>query len=115
MNLIFDIGNTATKIAVYDGEEKKTSLFTKQFGWDKLQEIFEPYAGKIDRSIVSTVRDTPEFIIDLATHGISEGPCSFPIKQNFLLKMHMKHPRLWVPTGLPMLQVHIFCALGEMF
>lgn len=72
MNLIFDIGNTATKIAVYDGDEKKTSLFTKQFGWNRLKDIFQPYTDKIDRAMVSTVRDTPEFIIDLATHGISE-------------------------------------------
>jgi type III pantothenate kinase len=70
MNLIFDIGNTATKIAVYDGEEKKTSLRTKQYRWDKVQEIFTQYSGKINRAIISTVRDTPEFIIDLATHGI---------------------------------------------
>lgn len=70
MNLIFDIGNTSTKIALYDGEEKKTSFHTKQFHWDKMLDIFSPYTGKIDRAIVSTVRDTPEFIIDLATMGI---------------------------------------------
>jgi len=70
MNLIFDIGNTATKIAVYEGDEKKTSITTKQFNWDKMHEIFSPYTEKIDRAIVSTVRNTPEFIIDLATHGI---------------------------------------------
>lgn len=70
MNLIFDVGNTATKIAVYEKEEKRTSLSTKQFSWDKLQEIFSPYSNKIDRAIVSTVRDTPEFIIDMATLGI---------------------------------------------
>jgi type III pantothenate kinase len=70
MNLIFDIGNTATKIAVYDGEEKKTSLRTKHYSWDKVQETFSHYSDKINRAIISTVRDTPEFIIDLATHGI---------------------------------------------
>jgi type III pantothenate kinase len=70
MNLIFDVGNTSTKMAVYDGDEKKTSLMTKQFSCNKLEEIFAPYLPKIDRAIVSTVRDTPEFIIDLATHGI---------------------------------------------
>jgi type III pantothenate kinase len=70
MNLIFDVGNTSTKMAVYDGDEKKTSLRTKQFSCERLNEIFSPYIDKIDRAIVSTVRDTPEFIIDLATHGI---------------------------------------------
>jgi type III pantothenate kinase len=70
MNLIFDIGNTSTKMAVYDGVDKKTSLRTKHFSCERLNEIFSPYLEKIDKAIVSTVRDTPEFIIDLATHGI---------------------------------------------
>lgn len=68
MNLIFDIGNTSTKMAVYDGDEKKTSLRTKQYSCDRLQEIFSHY--ELDKAIISTVRNTPEFIIDLATHGI---------------------------------------------
>jgi type III pantothenate kinase len=70
MNLIFDIGNTSTKIAVFEGRKKLTSLRTKQFHYDKLKKIFEPYLKNIDWAIVSTVRDTPEFVIDLATHGI---------------------------------------------
>jgi type III pantothenate kinase len=70
MNLIFDIGNTATKIALFDRNEKITSFRTKQYRWEKLQEIFSPYQDKLDRAIVSTVRDTPEFIIDMATLGI---------------------------------------------
>ena len=69
MNLIFDIGNTCYKNCVYDGDEKKTSFRTKQFSWEKLAgNIFSHI--KIDKAIVSTVRNTPEFIIDLATHGI---------------------------------------------
>ena len=70
MNLIFDIGNTATKMAVYDGYEKITSFRTKQFSCEKLQEIFSHFSDKIDKAIISTVRDTPEFIIDMATLGI---------------------------------------------
>lgn len=70
MNLVFDIGNTSTKIALYDGEEKLTSIRTKVFSYDKLNEIFCPYLEKVDRAILSTVRETPEFVIDLATHGI---------------------------------------------
>jgi type III pantothenate kinase len=70
MNLIFDIGNTATKIALFDRNEKITSLRTKQYSWEKLQEIFAPYQANLDKAIVSTVRDTPEFIIDMATLGI---------------------------------------------
>jgi type III pantothenate kinase len=68
MNLIFDIGNTSTKMAVYDGNEKKTSIRTKQYSCERLEEIFSQYS--LDKAIISTVRNTPEFIIDLATHGI---------------------------------------------
>ncbi|MGB8491257.1 MAG: type III pantothenate kinase [Bacteroidales bacterium] len=70
MNFIIDIGNSSTKVAVYEGFEKVISLRTKQFSWDKLREMLAPYTEKLDRCIVSTVRDTPEFVIDLATHGI---------------------------------------------
>lgn len=68
MNLIFDIGNTRTKIGVFDGNEKKTSLRTKVFTFERLRDIFEPYS--FDKAIISTVRNTPEFVIDLATIGI---------------------------------------------
>ncbi len=70
MNLVFDIGNTYTKIALYDGEKKKTSVRTKVFSPEKLNEIFCTYLDKVDKAIISTVRETPDFIIDLATHGI---------------------------------------------
>jgi type III pantothenate kinase len=70
MNLIFDIGNSSTKIALYDGYEKIKSLRTKHFHCDELERIFSPLQKKIDKVIVSTVRDTPEFIIDLATLNI---------------------------------------------
>ena len=70
MNLIFDVGNTATKVAVYEGNEKKVSLSTRHLSVEKLQETFEPLMEKIKSAIISTVRDLPEFIIDIATLGI---------------------------------------------
>lgn len=70
MNLVFDIGNTSTKIALFDGEEKLTSIRTKVFSYEKLNEMFCPYLEKVNRAILSTVREIPEFVIDLATHGI---------------------------------------------
>jgi type III pantothenate kinase len=57
-------------MALYDGYEKITSFRTRQFSCEKLQEIFSDYSERINRAIISTVRNTPEFIIDLATHGI---------------------------------------------
>ena len=70
MNLIFDVGNTATKMALYEGNEKITSFRTKQFSCEKMQEIFSDFLERIDRAIISTVRNTPEYIIDMATLGI---------------------------------------------
>ncbi|MBG0858275.1 MAG: type III pantothenate kinase [Bacteroidales bacterium] len=70
MNLIFDVGNTSTKIAVFDRKKKVLSLRTKLYHWDKLQAICAPYEQSIDRAIVSSVRDIPDFIVDLATLGI---------------------------------------------
>jgi len=68
MNLILDIGNTSTKVAIFDGREKIISVRTKIFSCEKLEKILGKY--NLERAIVSTVRDTPEFVIDLATHGI---------------------------------------------
>jgi type III pantothenate kinase len=70
MNLIIDIGNTRTKIAVFDGDEKLVSFSTRQVSLEKMEKICSPYEYKIEKAIVSSVRNTPEFIIDLATHGI---------------------------------------------
>lgn len=72
MNLILDIGNTSTKVAVFEGEKKITSLRTRQFSCEKMAGIFEPYQSRLERAIVSSVKKMPEFIIDLATHGIPE-------------------------------------------
>ncbi|MCX6333259.1 MAG: type III pantothenate kinase [Bacteroidia bacterium] len=68
MNLIFDIGNTSTKVAIYDGRKKVISLRTKIFSCEKIEKVLGKY--ELDKAIVSSVRNTPDFIIDLATHGI---------------------------------------------
>jgi type III pantothenate kinase len=70
MNLIFDIGNSSTKVALFDDQKKVRSFRTKHFHCDEIVRIFSPLQKKIDKVIVSTVRDTPEFIIDLATLNI---------------------------------------------
>ena len=68
MNLIFDIGNTSTKVAIFDGRKKVISIRTKMFSCEKMEKMLGKY--RLDRAIVSTVRDIPDFVIDLATHGI---------------------------------------------
>jgi type III pantothenate kinase len=68
MNLIFDIGNSSTKLALFDKKKKIISLRTRHFSCEKLEKTIAQY--DIDKVIVSSVRDTPDYIIDLATHGI---------------------------------------------
>jgi type III pantothenate kinase len=70
MNLIIDIGNTSTKIAVFDEDKKLFSFRTRHVSLDKMEKMCSPYEHKIEKAIVSSVRDTPEFIIDLATRNI---------------------------------------------
>jgi type III pantothenate kinase len=68
MNLIIDIGNSSTKVAIFDGNEKITIFKTKEFSCEKLEEKLKPY--KIDRAIISSVKDTPDYIYDLMSVNI---------------------------------------------
>ncbi|MBN2632139.1 MAG: type III pantothenate kinase [Bacteroidales bacterium] len=68
MNLIFDIGNTSTKVAVFDGRGKIISIRTKVFSCERLEKLLGHYP--LDKAIISTVRNIPDFVIDLATRGI---------------------------------------------
>ena len=65
MNLIFDIGNSSTKMAVFDGREKITVFRSKEFSCEKLEKKLSQY--KIDKAIISSVRNTPDYIYDLLT------------------------------------------------
>jgi type III pantothenate kinase len=68
MNLIFDIGNSSTKVAIFDNRMKVVSFRTRIFSCEKMEKIFGKY--ELDKAIVSSVRNIPDFVIDLATHGI---------------------------------------------
>lgn len=68
MNLIIDIGNSNTKFAIFDRNVMITSFKTKEFSCEKLEKKISPY--KIEKVIISSVRDTPEYIFDLLTVNI---------------------------------------------
>jgi len=70
MNLIFDIGNSSTKMAVFNGHEKVTVFRSKEFSCEKLEKKLSRY--KIDKAIISSVRNTPDYIYDLLTVNIPE-------------------------------------------
>ena len=68
MNLIFDIGNSSTKMAIFKGQERISVFRSKEFTCENLEKKISKY--KIDKAIISSVRNTPEYIYDLLTLNI---------------------------------------------
>jgi type III pantothenate kinase len=68
MNLIIDIGNSSTKFAIFDGKDLVTSFRSKEFSCQTLEKKLSH--RRIEKAIISSVRDTPEYIFDLLTVNI---------------------------------------------
>ena len=60
MNLIVDIGNTTTKLAVYEGREKISVSRINELSCDELEKDLSGL--KIKMAIVSSVKKLPLFI-----------------------------------------------------
>ncbi len=64
MNLIIDIGNTSTKVAIFDGTGENLNVIrTKDFTCEEFENKISSYT--IDRAIVSSVKKMPPLIIDM--------------------------------------------------
>ncbi len=63
MNLIFEIGNTTNKLAVYNKQQKVISLKSKEFTCEEIQEKIASY--NIEKGIICSVKNLPEYIFDL--------------------------------------------------
>jgi type III pantothenate kinase len=63
MNLIVDIGNTSTKLAVYDGSVKTTVFRLKELSCEELEKKISGF--KFDKAIISSVKKIPSFLPDL--------------------------------------------------
>ncbi len=63
MNLIVDIGNTSTKLAVYEGREKLSVSRINELSCEELENELKGF--KIKKAIVSSVRNLPPYIKDL--------------------------------------------------
>jgi len=63
MNLIVDIGNTSTKLAVFNGHEKLSVSRINELSCKELEK--ELSGVKVKRAIVSSVKKLPPFISDL--------------------------------------------------
>ena len=68
MNLIVDIGNSSTKLAVYKGWEKISVTKISELS---CEEIEKKLPG-IDRAIISSVRELPAYIKDLMFPNIAQ-------------------------------------------
>ena len=68
MNLIIDIGNTSTKIAVYNGDEKVEAFRTNQLKCEQIEKKISRY--RIKKAIISSVRIVPPFVYDLLSVNI---------------------------------------------
>jgi len=63
MNLIVDIGNTSTKLAVYKGRERVIVSRINDLNCEELEKALCGF--KINKAIISSVRELPPFITDL--------------------------------------------------
>ncbi|MCU0362789.1 MAG: type III pantothenate kinase [Bacteroidales bacterium] len=70
MNLIIDIGNSSVKIAVFEENKLVTSFSSREFNCESVEKKLAPF--KLNRAIVSSVRDLPAFVPDLMTAGIPD-------------------------------------------
>ncbi len=68
MNVIYDIGNSVNKLAVYDKEVKIMSLRTREHSCEKLRDKISPF--RLDKMIICSVKDLPDFLYDLMSVNI---------------------------------------------
>ena len=68
MNLIVDIGNTSTKLAIYNGREKISVSRINELSCEEIEKQLTGLAVK--KGIVSAVRILPPFITDLISANI---------------------------------------------
>jgi type III pantothenate kinase len=69
MNLIVDIGNTSTKLAVFEGINKLSQSRVSELSCEELEEELTRY--KIDKVIISSVKKLPKIISELFLTNIS--------------------------------------------
>ncbi|HKK42854.1 MAG TPA: type III pantothenate kinase [Bacteroidales bacterium] len=63
MNLIVDIGNTSTKLAIYKGREIVSVFRINEWSCEEIEKKISGYI--IDKAILSSVKDIPPYLADL--------------------------------------------------
>ncbi|HUX58228.1 MAG TPA: type III pantothenate kinase [Bacteroidales bacterium] len=89
MNLIVDIGNTVTKLAIYKGREKISIYRINELSCEELEKKLSGY--NISRAIVSSVKKLPPFISDLLLTNIPSVHI-LSHKSNLPFKLEYKTP-----------------------
>lgn len=70
MNLIADIGNTSTKIALFDGEKKVSVNRINEIDCAELDKLLS--GSHVKKAIVSSVKPLPDFVIDILSREIPQ-------------------------------------------
>lgn len=68
MNLIADIGNTSTKLALFDGKKKVSVNRINEIGCAELDKLLS--GSHVKKAIVSSVKPLPDFVIDILSREI---------------------------------------------
>ena len=61
MNLVFDIGNSSTKMALFDSDKILFSFRTKDLSTKKIQKILISHRKEIKKAIISSTKKNPRF------------------------------------------------------
>ena len=72
MNLVIDIGNSSTKMALFDAGKMLFSFRAKDLSTKKIQNILINQREEIKRAIISSTKKIPEFVPDLISEHIPE-------------------------------------------
>jgi type III pantothenate kinase len=102
-NLIIDIGNSRTKVAIFQHDEMMISFPTSVFTPADLDLLLKEYGG-IDKAILSTVRDGQEDLINKLKSEIPRfveltDATLLPIKNNYLTPETLGKDRIAAVVG----------------
>ncbi len=103
MNLLIDIGNTRSKIAVWEGEKKLQEFNFKQLEIDYLEKLIK-YSFHIDKAILSSVVDVDFKIINFLTNRLKnfvvlDGNTKTPIINHYRSRSTLGSDRIAAVTG----------------
>jgi type III pantothenate kinase len=102
LNLVIDIGNTATKLAIFESDELIEKRQLKSLGLDKLKNLFGEYA-QIKNSILCSVINHPleieQFLMNHSNFIYFNFETKIPLKNKYLTPETLGKDRLAAAIG----------------